>query len=295
MKVLVFDTETTGLPPRNKKFKNTKEMYLNYPHIVQLSWILVEFTEKTQSYPEMNVIDLYDCVIKIDKNIHIPCEASNIHKITHDICDTHGIPIKHALELFKISCQNTDILVGHNIKFDYEMIIAECYRNNIRYKDLFCMNRQPTKQTPNKNENKHETNDNNMIDIDDDDIDNDIELNVLFNTPIQMYIPRYCTMNSNIRFCNIISQSKFGGTYLKKPKLIELYKKLFGIEPKNLHNSIIDVLCTFRCFIHSKFDIDFISLFTDENEYNYYIDTLIQQFSKNCYSNIKDAFYSILG
>jgi len=38
--------------------------------------------------------------------------------------------------------------------------------------------------------------------------------------------------------------------------VMELHKKLFGLEPKNLHNSFVDILVTLRCFMKLKFNID---------------------------------------
>ena len=49
-------------------------------------------------------------------------------------------------------------------------------------------------------------------------------------------------------------------TYIKTPSLIELYSTLFptSIIPSNLHNSLIDILCTFRCYIKMAHNIDII-------------------------------------
>ena len=41
---------------------------------------------------------------------------------------------------------------------------------------------------------------------------------------------------------------KTGDKYYKKPKLVELHQNLFNQIPNNLHNSLIDVWVTFRCF-----------------------------------------------
>jgi len=64
------------------------------------------------------------------------------------------------------------------------------------------------------------------------------------------------TMGKNI--CKILrTDKKTGETYYKKPKLIELHEFLFQQKPSNLHNSLIDVLVTCRCFgkLYLKQDI----------------------------------------
>jgi hypothetical protein len=59
MKVLVFDTETTGLPTeRNASISDLKV----WPHIVQLSYILYDIDEK-------KIIKCQDHIIKIDPAI----------------------------------------------------------------------------------------------------------------------------------------------------------------------------------------------------------------------------------
>ena len=73
MKVLVFDTETTGLPKkRNTSIYETD----NWPYIVQLSYILYD---TCNNY----IIDMSDNIIKLDENICIPEESTKIHKITN--------------------------------------------------------------------------------------------------------------------------------------------------------------------------------------------------------------------
>ena len=65
-------------------------------------------------------------------------------------------------------------------------------------------------------------------------------------------------MQDSIDLCNIEAKDKFGKTYIKFPKLIELYQKLFNVTPKNLHNSLNDVIVCLRCFIKMKYDTDVV-------------------------------------
>ena len=63
-------------------------------------------------------------------------------------------------------------------------------------------------------------------------------------------------MQESIDLCNIIATNS-RGTYVKYPKLVELYIKLFGAPPvDSLHNSRHDILATLRCFLKMRFQYD---------------------------------------
>jgi DNA polymerase-3 subunit epsilon len=64
--------------------------------------------------------------------------------------------------------------------------------------------------------------------------------------------------------CQIKAINKFGNEYLKFPKLIELHEKLFIEKPKNLHNSLNDILVTLRCFCKMSYEVD---LYDKSNDY----------------------------
>ena len=68
----------------------------------------------------------------------------------------------------------------------------------------------------------------------------------------------YCTMQESIELCAIEMKDKFGRPYKKFPKLVELYQKMFNITPKNLHNSLNDVIVCLRCFIKLKYYVDIV-------------------------------------
>ena len=67
----------------------------------------------------------------------------------------------------------------------------------------------------------------------------------------------YCTMKESINLCKIEKENS-RGTYYKFPTLTELHKHLFAVEPKHLHNSYHDILCTIRCFIKMKYNQDIV-------------------------------------
>jgi len=67
----------------------------------------------------------------------------------------------------------------------------------------------------------------------------------------------YCTMKMGINVCNILKENPYTGKLQPKyPKLVELHKTLFDTVPKNLHNSLIDVIVCFRCFHAIIYNVD---------------------------------------
>ena len=118
MKVLVFDTETTGLPiGRNPSIRETKK----WPHIVQLSCILFD-TDTNE------IIRSYDTVVKVPDNIKISEESISLHGISRDISNTQGFPVKDVLKEFNKMLIASDKVIGHNISFDKRVVMVESIR-----------------------------------------------------------------------------------------------------------------------------------------------------------------------
>jgi DNA polymerase III epsilon subunit-like protein len=130
MKVLVFDTETTGLPDgKNPSIYETQK----WPHILQLSYIV--YDSETN-----DIVTLEDDYISIGDNVVINQESQKIHNISRELLSAKGIPIQEALEKFNKFSEMSDLLVGHNVSFDKRMVIVEGIRNNIRMNihDTYC-------------------------------------------------------------------------------------------------------------------------------------------------------------
>ena len=127
MKVLIFDTETTGLP-KNPKDDPSIMNIEEFPYIVQLSWMMYE-TETC------NLISESDNIIKLANNIEISEESINIHKITKQICKEKGVKISEVLQKFIKNFKNADLCVAHNMQFDQKIITVELIRNLLRHGD----------------------------------------------------------------------------------------------------------------------------------------------------------------
>ena len=214
MRVLVFDTETTGLP--SSKFINPDALNL-WPHIVQFSYVLYD--------TELNdIVKSSDTIVKVKDDIIISEESIRIHGITNDNSKRNGKHIALVLKDFFDIFRNSDLLVGHNISFDINMVKVELLR--LIYECNLNISEDEIKSY--KYDLHYLTNFNNIC----------------------------CTLKDSIKFCDIKTLDKYGKEYQKFPKLIELHQKLFESTPNNLHNSFNDILVTLRCFMKMKYDFD---------------------------------------
>ena len=111
MKTLFFDTETTGLPPRNA---DPIRNFDKFPHVVQLSWIAPDGTEN-------------DHIVKPAGWI-IPYNAERIHHISTYKAQELGKAWREVLAAFCADVALSDELCGHNIEFDINVILANMAR-----------------------------------------------------------------------------------------------------------------------------------------------------------------------
>ena len=218
MKILVIDTETTGLPKRNTSIYKTEE----WPYIIQLSFILFDTIS-------LNIIYKYNEYIKPPENITISQDSFNIHKISNEFVNKNGINIVDALTSLNTILMMSDLIIGHNISFDKQIIIVEFIRNNIKS-----------------------------------------------NLTNQKY---FCTMKNYVNYCKIPKPSdplKF-----KYPKLSELYKTIFIMNPDDLHNSYNDILLCLRCYFYIEYNNNDLLLTSNDfiEEYNKYFKSSLQLLS----------------
>jgi DNA polymerase III alpha subunit (gram-positive type) len=112
--ILCFDTETTGLLP-----KNCGEPM---PYILQLSFILYDVYENT-------IVEKFNQYVRVAEDVAISADVTRITGITREQCDTVGVPIADCLRAFRECYNRADLLVAHNIKFDMAMIRGEIQRH----------------------------------------------------------------------------------------------------------------------------------------------------------------------
>ena len=224
MKLLIFDTETTGLI--NRKYKPTCNNLHLQPHIVQLSYIIIDDTT-------LRVTKVVDKIIKMPENVNIPPESAKIHGITNTKSKEEGICIKEVITDLLVDIEKVDMVVCHNADFDILMLKIEIIRmlKNTTVLNVF------------KKVSAY-----------------DLELSTTIENLLDDVInikSLFCTMKETIDLCAIVRENS-RGTYFKYPTLSELHEKMFAVKPKDLHNSMNDILITTRCFFMLKQNVDIL-------------------------------------
>lgn len=212
-KIMVLDTETSGIITNKKDCDD--------PYILQLSYIIIE---------NFKILKKVDKFVKLKNNV-ITKEAYDIHNISFEMCKNKGVPVKDLILDLMIDIEDIDLFVGHNFKFDYDMLRIE------------------TKRLVNS-------------------IDADFPMKFLLVTNLNDIInisneKIYCTMKEGKPLCKLTYKNKKDQLIPKKPKLSELYQYLFNKNPKNMHNSFNDIVATLRCFYKMYDGID-ICEYNDE-------------------------------
>ena len=118
MKLLIFDTETTGLP------KSRQPAHLganNWPHIVSISWVILD--------TDNNEVLSHGSYIVKPESWTIPDESISIHGITNLHAMLHGRPISNVLGEFM--ALEYDAVLCHNLEFDENVLVNavlwDCY------------------------------------------------------------------------------------------------------------------------------------------------------------------------
>ena len=122
MKVLVFDTETTGLPVNQNAPINDSA---KWPYIIQLSFMVFDAATK-------EILEYSDRIIKLDPSVEVSPGSIAIHQITPERSQSEGVPIQVALDHLANNMSEADIIVGHNIIFDKRIITVELYRHDMK-------------------------------------------------------------------------------------------------------------------------------------------------------------------
>lgn len=118
MRLLVFDTETTGLP--QTKILNPDTLG-QWPTVVQFSYIIFD--------TDLNdIVESKDAVIKVPESISISEESSKIHGITNEVSKNSGVIINDVLNEFFYDLRSVNGIIGHNINFDLNMVKVELLR-----------------------------------------------------------------------------------------------------------------------------------------------------------------------
>jgi len=186
-------------------------------HIVQLSYIIYDITV-------MSPTKIFNTYIDLPSDTKIDKRASDVHHITRKtlsrMSSSEKMPIKQAIDELLEDCKTCDIIMGHNIKYDKDRIIDAL--SELQAKSLRKLN----------------------------------PFSAIFYKYKASRIGKQeslCTMDKYKPYCKMPNKK---GTGLKNPTLKELYQKVFGYTPKDLHNSLVDIIVCLRAYIKIEYDHD---------------------------------------
>lgn len=111
MNVLLFDTETTGMPLKGVPASDSAQA-----RVMQLGAILLAGDKEVASFYSLLYPDSWP-------TIHPKAQAA--HGISLEDCLATGISQKAALSVFANLVDAADIVVAHNYAFDYQMLSIE--------------------------------------------------------------------------------------------------------------------------------------------------------------------------
>ncbi len=241
VKIVVFDTETTGLPPPSPSHQTWKakeelnaalldpdeyerawlrgrpSLLANWPHILQLSYVVVEMSSPLVGKTTVRVVDTY---IDVPDDVVISEGSLAIHHISREVLQNapNCVSIGEALAGLVEEVEEADVVVGHNVGFDRRMVVAEL----LRLGDC-----------------------------------------ALAKTGLPLFMDSdkfVCTMERTTDVCNLSMCVNFVDRRTgvarsfwkrKSPKLLEAYRHFFGYAPLEscLHNALTDVLACLRVYL----------------------------------------------
>lgn len=115
--ILIFDTETTGLPPRQADVTDTDAW--THCRLVEIAWRLYT--------PDGDLVENCSVIVRPD-GFDIPETCARIHGITTEYAQAHGAPLADALAALRAVSSAAHTLVAHNINFDIRVVASEIAR-----------------------------------------------------------------------------------------------------------------------------------------------------------------------
>lgn len=133
-KTLFLDVETTGFPTRSgfdQYYNPQKSEHYDTSRIIEIGYILCN--KKCETIKKVKLlIKPQNFVIK----------NSHVHGITNKMATDKGIYINEALDILEKDLENVNKIVAHNILFDKNVLLSECYRNNYLNLAMLIKNKQ---------------------------------------------------------------------------------------------------------------------------------------------------------
>ncbi len=200
---LIYDTETTGLPKNDSAPLTDAD---NWPRLVQIAWQLHDSAGK--------LLEAQNFIVK-PEGFSIPYNAEKVHGISTQRATEEGKPLAEVLETFAQAVGKTQIIVGHNIVFDLNIVGAEYHR----------LEKAP--QPPEGEAGVPPPGVRGLYST------------ILANKPF---------LDTKEEATDFVAIAGGRGGKFKWPTLTELHIKLFGEGFEDAHDAAYDVRATARCF-----------------------------------------------
>jgi len=122
IRVLLFDTETNGLP-KNRYAPATE--FREFPAILQLSWGIYDIRETTGNPPTLHCRGTRDIHVLLHPSVPWDADSAKIHGLTEVACrDPSRTPDTDALVEFANAIRSVNWVVAHNLGFDKSILRA---------------------------------------------------------------------------------------------------------------------------------------------------------------------------
>lgn len=135
VRILIFDTKTTGFP---RNYKKAEEDITNYPHCLELGAKIIEL-DLDHIGKQDNVIikDIFSISSLIkpyrgEETLVINPKAQAIHNITVEECEEDGNMIETIAYMFQGMASTVDFIVAHNYNLQRNTMISELLRLGIK-------------------------------------------------------------------------------------------------------------------------------------------------------------------
>ena len=125
MSYTVFDTETTGLPKTRQT--PTQELLSCWDECRVLSIAAITYSSRGRE------LSRFYRLVKPDG---FAVAATEIHGITEEEANQKGVSFVSIYNDFIKMIKNSKYIVGHNLKFDLDVIRAECIRRNLDFSPI---------------------------------------------------------------------------------------------------------------------------------------------------------------
>jgi len=126
MKILLFDTETNGLPKNRYAPPSHSDAY---PAVLQLSWAIFTITPKNT----LIAGEKRNITLALPPGIAWDTGAAAIHGISEEsVRSSEAIPHQEAFLAFREALNSVDCIICHNMAFDKPVIRAGAYAVDLR-------------------------------------------------------------------------------------------------------------------------------------------------------------------